>query len=280
VRPPRAPALACFVLATGVASAEPPARAAVDLEAPGVPVAKVDVVDGQVDHADRRGWKRVVAGFRLRTGERLRTGADSLARIDFPFMTILIGANSTFSIPPSIVLSTSLEDGRLEQVAEGGEAIKLRTPEAEVRGGGRVIVRRENGTTAVSVVTGRFRVIAGGTALALNGGQGTLVAGGRGPTDAVALPPAPIGLTPGTDPVYVIKGQPVSFSWSPAGAAHHVQLLGLGTDEVVMTRDTGASPASLAVPWLGTYRWRVATRDPRGFEGLPSPEGLICVVEK
>ena len=33
----------------------------------------------------------------------------------------------------------------MEQFAEGTEAIKLRTPEAEVRGGGRVVVRREEG---------------------------------------------------------------------------------------------------------------------------------------
>jgi hypothetical protein len=36
----------------------------------------------------------------------------------------------------------------------------------------------------------------------------------------------------------------------------------------------------MTIPWLGTYRWRVSSRDERGLEGVPSPFGYICVVEK
>jgi hypothetical protein len=61
---------------------------------------------------------------------------------------------------------------------------------------------------------------------------------------------------------------------------HHVQVLDFDSDQVLLARDTGPSPLSLRIPWLGTYRWRVSARDARGIEGLPSRPGYICVVEK
>jgi hypothetical protein len=42
----------------------------------------------------------------------------------------------------------------------------------------------------------------------------------------------------------------------------------------------GAPPIRVEIPWLGTYRWRVSARDPRGIESPPSAEGLICSVER
>ena len=252
-----------------------------DTEAPGVAVASVDVVAGPVERtAPGSGWKAANSGFRIRTGEQIRTGPDALARIGFPFMSILVGSSSTFSISPSLVLSTSLQTGRVEQFAEGTEAIKLRTPEAEVRGGGRVVVRREEAGTRVAVLDGRFRVEAAGGVVSLERGQGTMVAPGQHPSTAVSLPAPPTNLAPGNDPVYVQRGRPVSLSWTRGGSAHHIQVLGLHNDEILIDRDVGPSPAMVEIPWPGTYRWRVATRDPRGLEGLPSKEGVVCVMEK
>jgi hypothetical protein len=34
------------------------------------------------------------------------------------------------------------------------------------------------------------------------------------------------------------------------------------------------------IPWEGTYRWRISSRDAQGLEGRPSEAGVICVVEK
>ena len=263
----------------GLLLAGPPA-AAIDIVA-GVPVAQVEVVSGRVEHsANGRDWTTIGAGRRLRTGEQIRTAAGALARIDFPFMSILVGSSSEFAVSPSLVLSTVLQAGRVEQFAEGTEAIKLRTPEAEVRGGGRVVVRRSDAGTRVAVLDGRFRVEAAGATVALERGQGTIVEPAGPPGPPVALMEPPAGLVPGPDPVYVLRGRPITLQWSPRAAAHHLQVLGLRAEEIFVDRDVGASSAVVEIPWTGTYRWRVAARDPRGLEGLPSKEGVVCVVER
>jgi hypothetical protein len=72
----------------------------------------------------------------------------------------------------------------------------------------------------------------------------------------------------------------VELRWSTAGEAHHVELLGLKGDSVLLARDTSAPALQLEIPWLGTFRWRVSTRDARGIESAPSAEGLIVLVER
>ena len=51
----------------------------------------------------------------------------------------------------------------------------------------------------------------------------------------------------------------------------------MGEDTVLLQRDVGPPPVRLSLPWRGAFRWRVAARDERGLEGVPSAEGLICV---
>jgi hypothetical protein len=65
--------------------------------------------------------------------------------------------------------------------------------------------------------------------------------------------------------------------WTGKQPAYLVEVLSLGADTVLMQLDVGAPPALLAIPWQGTFRWRVVGRDERGLEGRPSPAGLICV---
>ena len=48
----------------------------------------------------------------------------------------------------------------------------------------------------------------------------------------------------------------------------------------VWYRDVSQLPFALLIPWEGTFRWRVSSRDAEGLESRPSEEGLICVVEK
>jgi hypothetical protein len=78
----------------------------------------------------------------------------------------------------------------------------------------------------------------------------------------------------------VVKGEAASLSWRQAGATHHLEILPLESADVLLERDVGVGPEQMTIPWLGTYRWRVAARDALGLESLPSAEGLICVVEK
>ncbi len=107
-----------------------------------------------------------------------------------------------------------------------------------------------------------------------------MVVDGRPPERASPLPPAPVSLRPGAEIGYVRSGQTVDLQWSNAGTAHHVELLALTADEVLLARDTGAPPVRLQIPWLGTYRWRVSARDARGVESPPSDAGLLCSVAR
>lgn len=259
-----------------------PAPAAKPKEAPpAVPVAKVSYREGTLEESSEgESWKRVDEGYRVRTGDRLRTGPGATARIEFPWMSMIVGPRSVFSVAPSTVLSTVLELGRVEQHAEGGDIIKLRTAEAEIRGGGRVVVRREGDTTQVSVLEGRFRVEAGGKTVALARGQGTAVPRGWPPSAVAPLADAPTGQQPGVDPQYVPRGEAAALNWTSSAASHHVQILGLGSDEVLIERDLASPPVAIEIPWLGTFRWRVSARDERGLEGVPSADGFVCVVEK
>lgn len=247
----------------------------------GIPVARLAFADDLVEREASGGWERITEGARVRTGDRIRTGPGTTARIAFPFMSLLVGPSTTLSIPPSPVLSTVLEEGRVEQRAVGGgQLMKLKTAEALVRGNGWVVVRRTGEGTGVVVFQGRIRVEGSGKSLTVQQGHGSVVASGRPPSAPEALPAAPGGLSPGGDPVYVKRGEAVTLTWRAAGASHHVQVLPIEGDEVLIDRDVGNAPASVAIPWPGTFRWRVSVRDQRGLEGLPSAFGFICVVDK
>jgi hypothetical protein len=155
----------------------------------------------------------------------------------------------------------------------------------KIRMGGRVRgeaprLRRSAGRTSATALEGAFRVRAAGRTVEIRGGEGTVVMDGRPPEAPAPLPAAPRGLAPGKDPVYVRVGQSVDLRWTAAGPSNRVEILALKTDEVLFAREVGAPPVRLEIPWLGTYRWRVATRDARGIESPPSAAGLICSVDK
>jgi len=253
------------------------------LQTSGVPVARITYGDGLIEQAGLRdSWRRVNEGVRLKTGDRLRTGPQATARVAFPWASVTVGPSSVMAVPPSAVLSTRLEEGRLEQHGEGSDIIKHQTDEALIRGRGRVVVRRQNKTTLVTAVDGSFRVEVGGRLIALAKGQGCRITGGEPPSVELVetLPPPPRRLRPGSDPLYVAKGQPLSLSWEGASPSYHVQVLPVGSDEVLLARDVKGSSLQVDIPWLGTFRWRVSAQDAQGQEGVPSAEGYVCVVEK
>ena len=265
-----------------------PAAASRGADAPAVPVARLAYVEAAVDRQVGRGkWSNVAEGELMRTGDRVRTGPLAVARIAFPWMSVAVAPRSVVSIPASAVLSVTLESGRAQLVASEGDIIKLRTDELELRGGGNVVVRRDGVTTLVTVLSGSFRVIAGDrTALISAPPQIAMLDAGKAavvrPNTRLAIetpPAAPDGLMPSSDPMYVKPGEPAALSWSSTGARYHLQVLGIDSEEAWLERDVDGSSASVPIPWPGTFRWRVASRDGRGLEGLPSAEGLVCVVE-
>ena len=154
-------------------------------------------------------WRRLEAGDELRTGDTFRTAGDGTARLEFPWMDVTLGPGTMFTIPVGTVLSTVLEQGRAEFAGPGRDIVKILVGDGEVRGGGRLVLRRSVGRTSAAVLEGAFRVRARGRTVEIKAGQGTVVMDGRPPEAPAPLPAAPRGLDPGQDPAYVRSGQPV-----------------------------------------------------------------------
>ena len=216
---------------------------------------------------------RVSEGSALEAGHRLRTGDGGLIRAELPGMMLTLGGSSALRLDEV----PWLENGRVE-IASEGETVSLATEEARVRGGGRIVARRAGGHTRLMVLLGGFRVSTGGEEVALITGQGTVIAGSGRPERPRPLADPPAVVSPGLDPRYVRVNEPVALTWAPAGPVH-LQVLPFDSPEAIVAIDADQATArvSLAVP--GIYRWRVSRRDAGGGEGLPSTEGLICVVE-
>jgi hypothetical protein len=276
--------LVAGVLASALAPATAREVRAIKRPPTGVAVATLAYVDKMVERetATGGGWQRLTEGESVRTGDRIRTAPDGLARLKYPWMSLTAGPSTVLHIPAGFILSTVLDEGRAELLAQGREIIKVRTAEAEIRGEGRLIVRREQERTIVMAMAldGTFRVEASGMAVVLQAGEGTVIKDGQHPEPPAKLPEAPTSLQPGQDPVYVTRGEPVQLSWSPAADTHHIELLPLNSDDVLTEKDVSGPPQALTFAWLGTYRWRVSSRDARGIESRPSAPGYICVVEK
>jgi hypothetical protein len=277
--------LAAAAAALGLVGTARGAPAPVPARPPGagVSIGELAWADGDVERAElpeKSSWRRLAPGDALRTGDTFRTSGEATVRFDFPWMAVSLGPSTMLTIPASTVLSTVLEQGRAEFAGPGRDIVKIRVGDGEVRGGGRLVLRRSVGRTSASVLEGSFRVRAAGRTVAVGAGQGTVVVDGRPPEAPAPLPPPPRGLRPGKDPVYVRSGQPVELRWTAAGPSHHVEILALEKDDVLLARDWAAPPLRLGIPWLGTYRWRVSVRDARGVEGRPSDDGLICSVDR
>jgi hypothetical protein len=249
----------------------------------GIAIGELAWVDRGIERAElpeKSAWRALGAGDKLRTGDTYRTSESATARLSFPWMEVSLGSSTMLTIPASTVLSTVLEQGRAEFAGPGRDIVKIIVGDGEVRGGGRVVLRRSVGRTSAAVLEGSFRVRAASRTVEVKAGEGTVVADGRPPEAPAPLPPAPAGLWPGLDPVYVRSGQALELRWTAAGPSHHVEVLAFDADEVLLAREAVAPPLRLEIPWLGSYRWRVSARDTRGVESPPSAAGFICSVER
>jgi hypothetical protein len=258
-----------------------PAAAARPRLPPPAPVAAVRIVDGSLEHERERTWTKVDREFKIAPGEGLRTSADGVAVMTFPWMHIVVGGGSVVGLTPSTVLSATLEQGWIEEQASAGDILKVVTAEAEVRGRGDVVVSRSDadGRTRVSVLHGWFRVKARRGSASLDTGQGAVIGTDAAP-EIVDLPAPPDGLTPGSDPRYVEQGRTVRLAWNGSAKRYRVNVLSLGAEEIVLSREVAGTSVDLAGRGLGTYQWRVSSIDDAGVQGPPSAPGLVCVVEK
>jgi hypothetical protein len=248
----------------------------------GIAIGELAWADGSIERAElpeKSSWRRLASGDKLRTGDTYRTAGEATVRFEF-LDEVGLSPSTMLTIPASTVLSTVLEQGRAEFAGPGRDIVKIRVGDGEVRGGGRLVLRRSVGRTSASVLEGSFRVRAAGRTVEIKAGQGTSVDDGAPPLPPSPLPPAPGGLHPGSDAVYVRSGQPAELSWIAGGPSHHVEILALQDGGVLLAREAPAPPLRLEIPWPGTYRWRVSARDARGIESPPSTEGLICAVDR
>ena len=245
-------------------------------------LARLSLVERKVELAKKGAtWQAAVEGGPVQIGEALRTGPDAVARLELPWMALTLGPGSTVRFPDAFLLSASLEGGRALLEAQGRDALKVVTEEAEVRGQGRAVVRRQGRDTLVTCLAGRFHVVGGESTVTLTAGRGTVVRAGGAPSAPEAVPAAPAeGLWPGKDPVYVAPGEPVELRWKGDASGYQLELLPVGSDVVLLQRDVATSPARIEVPWEGAFRWRVSALDRRGLEGMPSADGLIAVDAK
>jgi hypothetical protein len=246
-----------------------------------VEVARVGYVLGTLEHGGEGSWSAVSEGTPVAIGDAFRTGPESRARFDFPWMSVAIDSESLLRLPDAAVLSAVLEEGRVEPFSPRGSIIKVVTAEASVRGAGRVVVRRDGVRTRVSVLEGRFAVEPPGeVAIEVPAGKGLILVGGEPPGPVLDLAAPPEGLNPGEDPSYLQRGGAAVFEWRGDAPAYRVELLGFDGEDVILGRDVAQTTTSMTLPWLGTFRWRVSALDARGLEGRPSGSGSICVVEE
>jgi hypothetical protein len=242
-------------------------------------LARISLVEQKVELAKSGAtWQGAVEGGPLQIGEALRTGPEGLARLELPWMALTLGPGATMRFPDEFLLAAVLEGGRAVIDSPGREALKLLAGDAEVRGQGRAVVRRQGQSTLVTCLEGRFYVTGPEGTVTLGAGRGTVAVDGVAPSAATPLPAAPSAdLWPGRDPVYVDPGAPLDLRWQADSASYQVEILPVGSDVVLIQRDVDASPARVSVPWPGAFRWRVSSRDRRGLEGAPSTDGLIAV---
>jgi hypothetical protein len=232
-------------------------------------LARLSVVEHRVElgKTDAR-WQQAVEGGPLALGEALRTGPEAVARLDLPWMALTLSPGSTLRFPDSVLLQATLEAGRVLVEAPQLDALKLVTDEAEVRGQGRAVVRRQAKSTLVTCLAGRFLVEAAGAVVTLTAGQGTVVAAGTpsAPQGVLPLPaeglwPAPTGLRRARRAARAaLEGQRSRLSaWRCSRSA----------PTWCCSSATSPPPGQDRVPGKG-FRWRVSART-RAPQGLPRP---------
>ena len=185
-------------------------------------------------------------------------------------------------LPDEFFLSVVLEKGRAVLEAEEHEALKLVTPEAEIRGQGRAVVRRESGRTLVTCVSGRFLVEARGRGVSLVAGTGhdrRRPAARRRPAEDAPAPPAEEGLWPGHDPVYAEPGEALDLALGGGcPGLPDRDPPGRRATSCCYQRDVGPAarpgdgPLERRLPLAGGRRATTAAS-----RACPRQEGLICV---
>lgn len=223
-------------------------------------------------------WSAASEEQPLAIGDRIRTAEGATARIEFPWTQVAMGDSTEIAIEKAVFLTLRLERGRVDIDPEQ-DLLRIVTGEAAISGTGRTLVRRGNGITFVASYDGGAAIEAKGAVVRLGVNKGSTITAGNAPGAATLLPAPPVVVSPAADPRYVRPNEVTRLTWTGEQAAYHLEVLPIDSDIPVMSLDTDTKSREIALPWLGTFRWRVVGRVGT-TESQPSGEGLICVVEK
>jgi hypothetical protein len=273
----------CAVSLTGTAAhaqtrpdrAKPlPTPASTELE-----VARVGFLEGPVEVMKPGGtWTPAVQDQPLAAGDHVRTLRGGTVRLEFPWTAVAVGDSSEVSIEKTRVLTLQLESGRIDVDPEQ-TLLRIITAEAAVSGVGRTLVRRLDNTTFVGSYNGGADVEGAGSSVRLGLNSGTIVAAGLAPTPPKPMAAPPRVVSPASDPRYIRPGEGVLLTWTGQQKIYNLEILPIDSDVPTLSIEVTGLSYEAKLPWLGTYRWRVAGRN--GIEETqPSGEGLICVVDK
>ena len=268
------------VATLAAAQAQPPmAKVAATPQPAAVEVARLSFINGSVEiqHGDGA-WVAGAEDQGLSSGDRLRTLKGSTARLEFPWTAVAVSDSTGVSFPRNRLLTLQLDAGRIDVDPEQG-LMRIVTGEVTITGAGRTLVRREGTTTFVGSYGGGANVETPNSLVRLGIGKGTIVNGGAAPGEPERLATPPKVLSPASDPRYVRPGESVRLAWAGREPLFHLEVLPIDSDVPVVSIDVAATTYDLKLPWLGTFRWRVAGRA-GPIETEASAEGLICVVEK
>ncbi len=229
----------------------------------------------------RASWRRLGAGDKLRTGDTFRTAGDATARLEFPWMEVTLGPGSDAHHPR--------EHRAVDRARAGPGRVRRAGPRHREDPRRRRRGARRRATRPAPVGGAHERRRARGSLPRARPrphrrDQGR--AGHRGdgrPPARGARRPFPRRREASTRDRTPPTCAPAS-RWSCAGRRPARRTTWRSSrsqeDAVLLAREAGAPPLRLEIPWLGTYRWRVAARDARGVESRPSAEGLICSVDR
>jgi hypothetical protein len=275
-----------ITLAASIASREAGAQTRPDRAKPlptpastEVEVARVGFLEGPVEvMKPGTTWTKALQDQPLAVGDRVRTLRGGTVRLEFPWTAVAVGDSSEVSIEKTRLLTLQLESGRIDVDPEQA-LLRIITAEASVSGVGRTLVRRLEKTTFVGSYNGGADVEGAGASVRLGVNSGTIVASGLSPTPPAPMAPPPRVVSPASDPRYVRPGEAVLLTWTGQHKVYNLEILPIDSDVPTISIEVAGLSYEAKLPWLGTYRWRVAGRE-GVVESQPSGEGLICVVDK
>lgn len=238
-------------------------------------------------------WEPVKLGSVFRHGDWVRTGELSSARVEFlnggglalePKTILVIDHPPTTRPGQTPMAGVALEQGIVHGhfpealSAQAIQPLRVRTAdggELTLASGGDDAtdfrLERRNGKTEVTVLTGQVQVAVQGAVRSLSAGHYAEVGAAGLEGEAEELIPFPSSLGPGVDARFGrSKALEVELSWTQVAGASGYRLQvarDLSFQQLAVDEDLTSAQFQFMPAEVGTYAWRVASRDHDGRVG-------------